>query len=665
MSAASLPGVIGAADSSVSSHARSTTFNPGLQGMRGLAILLVLLNHAHVPGFGGGFVGVDVFFVISGYLIGGLLMRELDARGRIDLWAFFARRVRRLLPAAILVLALTLFGVRYLYAPQEQDELFSSIRAAALYAVNLWFASRPTDYFGGHTEANPALHLWSLAVEEQFYMVWPLLMLGFARLTRRGAWATTIWLLAVLGIASFAGCVVVSLINYKYTFFLTPFRIWEFAAGMAVMAWAPALRRWNDKLVSWVGALALGGLALVSLTFDGRMQFPGHWAAFPVVAAALLLLNAERGSATWVGRCLEARWIRWLGDCSYSVYLWHWPVLIVATQFVAKPDAALTVALLGASVLLGRASYCWIEQPVLRGWLQDWSPKRVLLAGAILCVAVVGATQLVRRTVHVGPEQEHYQRAARWDVVDKTGCLTIAAAEDQPPCVFGSSQPTATVVLFGDSHASQWFLPLNQLAEKHRLRLVVLTKAACPSADVTVAVYTTLAEYRECNVWRERMFKRIEALKPEVVVLANSSGYSFKPEPWQAGLERTLTRLRGMGVQVGSIRDIPFPGFDVPVCHARSAWRGWALDRSCTYLDADDLARIGPLARAEQAALARHGATFIDLTEAICGEPVCKTLKDGLLVFKDRNHLTEEFALHLAPRLEPTLLQLLKAGGAR
>ncbi|MDR7334603.1 acyltransferase family protein [Roseateles asaccharophilus] len=642
-------------------QARSTSFNPGLQGMRGLAISLVLLNHASVPGFAGGFVGVDVFFVISGYLIGGLLLRELETHGTIDLWAFFGRRVRRLLPASALALVVTLVGMRYLYAPHEQDELLSSMRAAALYAVNIWFASRPTDYFGGHTEANPLLHLWSLAVEEQFYLLWPLLLLAVVRLTGRGARHATFWLVAVLGVTSLVACVVVSLIKYKLAFFLTPFRIWEFAAGMAVMGSAHLVANLNKRWVTGLGLTALLALVLVSLTFDGRMRFPGGWAVIPVLAAVMLLVVVQRGRQSLVGRWLEARWLRWLGDCSYSVYLWHWPVLIVATQFFPKPDPWLTVALLAVSIALGRLSYRLVEQPFLHGLLQDWSARRIVLAGLALCIMVAVAAQLTRKFVHVTPEQGRFLKAAKWTVVDSTECLTLAPALDQPACEFGSKQPRATVVLFGDSHASQWFVPLQHLAEKHGLRLVALTKAACPSVDVTVQVYTTLNEYRECTIWRERMLKRIEAMKPEVVVMANSSGYSIVPKHWQAGLDRTITRLQGMGVRIGYIRDTPFPGFDVPTCHARSAWRGWSLGQACTYLVADDEARLSPIAQVEEIALKQRGATFINLAASMCSAAVCETARDGMVMFMDRNHLTEDFALSLAPQLESPLLQLVNA----
>lgn len=650
---------VSAIHAGAASLSHSTSFNPGLQGMRGLAILLVLLNHAGVPGFDGGFIGVDVFFVISGYLIGGLLLRELETHGRIDLWAFFARRVRRLLPASALVMLVSIVGIRVLYAPHEQDELLSSTRAAALYAVNLWFASRPTDYFGGHTEANPLLHLWSLAVEEQFYLLWPLLMLAAVRLAGGRVRRGTFWLVGLLGLASFVACVVVSLIKYKLAFFLTPFRIWEFAAGMAVMGCAHWVKRVSAGWLSVMGGAALLALALACLGFEGRMRFPGAWAAIPVLAAVLLLVVVQRGRQSWAGRWLEAGWIRWLGDCSYSVYLWHWPVLIVATQFVAKPDLGLAAVLIAASVLLGRLSYVCVEQPFLHRWLKQWSPRKIALTGLAVCMLIAVAAQLTRKLVHVSPEQERFVAVAKWAQVNATECLTLAPALDQPPCEFGSSQPRATVVLFGDSHAAQWFVPLKHIAEKHALRLVMLTKAACPSVDVPVRVYTTLNEYRECAVWRDRMFKRIEAMRPEVVLLANSSGYSIAPQPWQQGLDRTLVRLQALGVRTAYIRDTPAPGFDVPICHARLAWRGWSLGQPCTYLAADEEARLGPIANAEAAAVSDRGAMFISLAPAICATPVCTTARDGLILFMDRNHLTEEFALSLAPELERPLLQLL------
>ncbi|MBL8279197.1 MAG: acyltransferase [Pelomonas sp.] len=639
-------------------------YNLGLQGMRGIAILLVLLNHAHVPGFQGGFIGVDVFFVISGYLIGGLLLRELQTTGRIDLWAFYARRVRRLLPAAVLLILVVLLGIRFLYAPHEQDELLSSARASALYAANLWFASRPTDYFGGHTEANPLLHLWSLAVEEQFYLFWPLLMLAVCRGAggadpRRRVTA----LIVGAGVVSLAACIVVSLVHFKYAFFLTPMRVWEFGAGMLVAmrpGWSRAL---SPRALQGVGVFALAALAVANLRFDGSLQFPGFWAVIPVAAAVGLLLAAERGQASWVGRLLEARPLRWVGDCSYSVYLWHWPVLIAAAVWTSTPGPLLTASLVVLSVLLGWLSYLGVEQVFMRRLWQGASPVRVALVGLGACVAVAGAAQWMRGHIHKGSEGTPYLQASKWQLVDSSGCLVLFDAVDQPSCEFGDTASATTVVLFGDSHAAQWLAPLETLAKAQGWRLVALTKAVCPSVDTHVDFYVTRSRFVQCEQWRARMFERLEQLRPQMVVMASSAGYRDVELPrWEAGLASTVKRLQGMGSKVAYIRDTPHTGLDVPTCWARVAWWGWVPPGACTYPTAAHDERLASLAEAEARAAASLGAVYIDLSDAICTTERCPTRHGDTPMFRDRTHLSEPFARTLAPQLAERLLPLLVSG---
>ena len=342
----------GSGSSSERAVAGATEFNPGLQGMRGIAILLVLLNHAGVPGFGGGYIGVDVFFVISGYLIGGLLLRELTHKGHVDLWLFYARRIRRLFPAFAAVLVAVVAVVPWLYAPFEHGELMSSARASALYAANLWFASRSTNYFGGHTEANPLLHLWSLAVEEQFYLFWPLLMLLAYRLSSRDAIRGTARLIVITGVLSLIACVVISRLKLQYAFFLTPMRIWEFAAGM-VFAVRPNLgRTFKPFTVAAIGAAGLLGIAGATLYFDERLGFPGAWAAIPVLGTMALLMVVRHASSSWVTRLLRSGPLTWVGDCSYSVYLWHWPLMIFAVLLFPHGDVWLTLSVIALSLLL-------------------------------------------------------------------------------------------------------------------------------------------------------------------------------------------------------------------------------------------------------------------------------------------------------------------------
>lgn len=636
-----------------------TPFNLGLQGMRGIAILLVLLNHVSLPGFGGGYVGVDVFFVISGYLIGGLLMRELSTQGRIDLWSFYARRVRRLLPAFAVVLLFVIAVVPWLYAPFEHRELMSSARASALYAANLWFASRSTNYFGGHTEANPLLHLWSLAVEEQFYLFWPLLMLAAFGLASRDWRRGTAWLLGVAGLLSLAACIVVSQLKLPFAFFLTPMRIWEFVAGM-VFALHPELgRRLKPAAVAAIGTAGLAAIAGSTLFFDARLGFPGAWALIPVLGSMALLLVARHPAGNWVGSLLRSRPLNWIGDCSYSLYLWHWPLIIFASLLFPRPGPWLTPALIALSLLLGWLSYRWIELPFKHGLLQGWSSRRVVAAGLLLCMVTAAAAHALGR-VELGAEQARFLNATKWPEVQENGCLAKYDALDQPACEYGSPQAKATLVLFGDSHAMQWFRPLQALATERGWRFVTLTKVQCPALDISVNYQGKNLDYWQCTRWREKMFERLATLKPDLVLVASSSGYAVPGEQWRQGLARTMERLQAQGLKAAYLRDTPFPGFDVPTCLARAAWRAQSADRLCSYLQADEQARSKRFFDAESAALADRRVTYLDLSDAICNTPVCPTERDGVIMFLDRNHITMDFAMQLKPQLEAQLAPLVE-----
>lgn len=636
-------------------------YNLGLQGMRGIAILLVLLNHADVPGFKGGFVGVDVFFVISGYLIGGLLLREMETTGRVDLWAFYARRVRRLLPAALLVIATVLVGIRLLYAPHEQDELLSSVRASALYAANLWFASRPTDYFGGHTEAHPLLHLWSLAVEEQFYLFWPLLMLAACRLAQGTERRKRVMILVLAtGALSLAACVALSQVQFKYAFFLTPMRVWEFGAGMVVAlnpGWSRAL---GATALQLVGAAALVVLASVTLLYDGSLRFPGAWAIVPVLAAVGLLLVAERGAAGLAGRLLQARPLRWVGDCSYSLYLWHWPVIIAGAVIVPVQGPFVTVMLLALSVLLGWLSYRFVEQVFMREVRMDARPGQVVLVGVVACVVVAAAAQVARSVIPQAAEGARYMKAAQWPLVDRSGCLLSFDQVEQPPCEYGVPSATTTVVLFGDSHAAQWLPAVDTLARQQGWRVVMLSKAVCPSVDTPVDFYVTRNRFLPCETWRARMFERIEQLRPQMVVLANSAGYHDVPLPrWQEGMERTVARLQALGSRVAYIRDTPHTGMDVPTCWARVSWWGWAPPQACTYPAFGPEHRLPAVAKAELAVAQRLAIPYVDLQRRLCDGPRCPTRQGDMPMYRDRTHLSEDFVRTLTPALGEQLLPLL------
>jgi hypothetical protein len=411
--------------------------------------------------------------------------------------------------------------------------------------------------------------------------------------------------------------------------------------------------------VAAVGAFGLACIAVATLLFDARLGFPGAWALLPVLGTMALLLVVRHPASTWVGALLQTRALRWTGDCSYSLYLWHWPVIIFATLLFPQHGAVGTVAVIGLSLLLGWLSYRWIELPFKHGLLQGWSSRWTVAAGLAVCVVTAGAAHVGGRA-DVGAEQQRFLQATVWPEKEQRGCLTRYDALDQPACEFGSATPGATLLLFGDSHAMQWFMPLKAMAEQRGWRLITLTKVQCPPLDLSVNYQGKHLTYWQCDQWREKMFERIATVKPDLVLVASSSGYRVEPAQWQAGLSRALQRLQAMGVKAAYLRDTPFPGFDVPTCLARAAWRGQSADALCSYPRAAEEARSAGVVAAETAALRASGWPYLDLSDAICSRSDCETERDGMILFLDRNHITTQFALHLQPELEKRLAPLVE-----
>lgn len=635
--------------------------NPGIQGLRGIAILLVLLNHAGIPGFAGGYVGVDIFFVISGYLIGGLLWREGQRAGRIAIWEFYARRIRRLFPANAVLLLASAVASLLLLAPEEWAEVFSAMRAALLYVINLWFTARATDYFAGHSAANPFLHLWSLAVEEQFYLVWPWLVVlclkGAAeRFTRRLAWVTLL-----LAAVSLAACVAATWWSQPLAFFNMPFRMWEFAAGiaLAITPWkAGALPR---ALLGWLSA---GALVAVTLLMDERRQFPGLWAALPVLCALGLLVTATQHGDGVLGRVLGSRPLVALGNCSYSVYLWHWPLLIFSAVLWPQPDAVGKALLVLASFVIGWASWRWIEEPCRVHWLPGWRPARFVGLTLGLTVGLALAAGLPRHWTGDEAQRDIARQRSERPASVTAGCHARFEAVDLPDCVFGAQDGMRTVVLWGDSHAVNWFPALDRLAHERGWRLLALTKSGCPSLDMPVWNDVLRRDYKECAQWRDRMLHRIVQARPDLVVLANLSTGAGGAEAWQQGLGRMLSRLSAQRLEVAVMRDTPRVPVDVPTCAARAQWRGRDINAACQFPAADRQPWRDDVAGFEAAALAQHPRVLrVDMSAAFCSGAVCPVADDGRLRFYDDNHLAPAFAASLSEALAERLLAAATAVG--
>jgi peptidoglycan/LPS O-acetylase OafA/YrhL len=640
------------------------SFRTDIEGLRGVAILLVVAFHAGVSWLGGGYVGVDVFFVLSGYLITGLLAREVVDTGGIDFPAFYARRARRLLPALIVVLLATLVITMVMYAPIDRAAIASDARAVALHYGNIVFATGAVDYHA--TSENPLLHTWSLAVEEQFYIVWPLLFAFIGRVWGRESEDATrnrlLLAIAITGVASLVASIWMTRVAQPWAFFGMPARIWEFAAGgvvaLATINDSPKAERVGSTM-QVAGLIAIGAAVLL---LHEATPYPGVAAVLPVAGTAALLVGGRRAPESRIGRALGAAPLRFFGRVSYSWYLWHWPLVgvgaVIDWEIGVAGRLAWSLVALGLAVLTVRV----VEEPARRGELFTSTPNRVNLAALAASVAIAaiayGATVAAVRGASTSVQRPY--AAARDDAMahDCWGSLLENATA---PCEFGDLRARSTVVLLGDSHAEHWLPAMDRLARSRGWMVVAMIKPACPVADVPELVSTRLKRfYSECTAWRRAMLRRIVAMRPTAVVLSSYDHYVARdgsgPEwkitatQWQAGLRRTYGTLGRAGINTVVIRGTPRPGFDVPSCLSRRASGAPFSGKPCEY--AFDRSLVPGAVRAQNdAARGVPTLAFVDMNDRVCGSAVCPVTRGGIVVFRDDGHLTASFSRWEAPVL--------------
>jgi len=644
----------------------SASFRPDIEGLRALAVAGVIAFHFGLTGLPGGFVGVDIFFVISGYLITKHLLAEIGETGRLNLWRFYARRARRLLPAALFVILATLVAGALILSPEEQALYSKGAMYASAYAINLWLIRWSFDYFAADATNNPFIHFWSLSVEEQFYLAWPALLVLAAWLKpgKRGA----ILAIGITGAVSFAVCAWLATVAQPWAFYFSPLRAWEFAAGGLATLAPSKLWQQRPKLGSALAWLGLAMIAGAYLSFSEDGPFPGFLALLPVAGTVLLLLAGAAGVRNGPSAILALPPLQWVGKLSYSLYLWHWPVIVYAAMLVPDLSPLQRLGCLALTLVLSLFTYHVIENPIRRNrWLMANAARALVPAAALTVAGVVAAYANARLVMHaLDPQQRSIAAsAARPSTARKAGCVLSYETVTPKPCMFGEKAAGHTIALFGDSHADHWSTPLIEAAEKNNTKVVTWLKSSCRASRMTVWVSKLKRDYTECDQWRERSIKQIIAARPSLVVISEIAQTSLRkmsagmqaPDSQdadsRAALRSTLQAFSHAGLKVAFIRDVPFNDEDVDTCVARALWRGERpslCDQKRT-----DAANDTDAAIERNIVRAIPGASYIDMTNQFCDAKTCHVFIGGQLAYRDRHHLATPFAESLEPAVERAL----------
>ncbi len=638
-------------------------YRPDIDGLRAISVLAVILFHGAVPGFAGGYVGVDVFFVISGYLITQVLMAspERSLGGRLR--EFYVRRCRRILPALIVMLLVTVPFACWLFLPSDLARFGTLLGATSVFAGNV-IAWRSGGYFDLHP-FNPLAHLWSLAVEEQFYIVFPLVFLTSGK-ARRGRQVT---LIAGCALASFALCVWASYTHPRANFFLAPTRAWELLLG-SLVALGLGRSLSTHPLRGVVAGAALLALLGCMIGYDGGLPYPGLHALVPCASAALLLATGAGAQRPRVGRWLATPALVSVGLVSYSLYLWHLPVLAFGAYYNILPlEPRHLVVLLASIFVLAAVTWRYVEAPI-RGRAVLASDARFLAAAgaATLTVAAVGVLiwlsgGLVGRSDTADARLGGTVERLRSDAV---ACArrTLSDIANGSLCTFGPvSGATRDVVVWGDSHAIALLPAYEQIAAARNVRVHAAVLSAC--RPLLAAGITHDKPARPiCGDFAKAVVDALDKINPALVILnaywtyrdgaidaARDVGADGDARAFEAAFAETLKAI-GARRKVCVIGDVPALKYRMPYAYAMARKRG--IDPGFIALPSEEANRqLGRVNAYFEELRQRDALIFVDSKKALCAGPTCALLSaDGQSLYRDDNHLSVAGAEFLRPSVE-------------
>jgi peptidoglycan/LPS O-acetylase OafA/YrhL len=693
-------GPVGVQDPTSTSEAPTgrRRFLPEVQALRAVAVALVVIYHLEPDMLPGGFIGVDVFFVISGFLITGHMLREVEQTGRLSLLKFWAGRARRILPASLVAIGVTVVVATAVVPITDWANLQRQALASIFYVQNWVLAGDAVDYLAADNVATPFQHFWSLAVEEQFYLLWPLVVVAAALAVRRTRGDRTralrtlvLVLFGLIVVASFVWSVLQVRAGDPAAYFSTTTRLWELGAGGLLAV----LLRHTDRFAPARSALALAGLATITLGaffLTAASPFPGVAALVPVLGAVAVVAAGRTtgpGSLTWL---VDRSWVQWLGNVSYSLYLWHFPVIICFEVWADRsPRAIESLGLLVLSLVLAQLSYVLVERPVRLGrWARPNGRMLVAAAAAMAVTAGVAVTPMMRAEV-----VERDWRQASEGVVVRPGsgfgaeavsgtdvpafvtpnpvivpnlnvvhkelsrkyaaCASSASASVTPVCEFGDPAGKRTIAVVGDSHVRMFASPIVSAATERGWRVVTYLHNSC-----TFSLEPRLMRFAAaCQEANEKTLAALRADAPDIVVTGIYGDSEFdSPSGGVDGLVQMWDALHEAGSRVVILKDAPRPRVDVLECVADHDTDPdvCAVPRKTAFADPGQ-------ATLDKAVRAAADVQLLDLSDRFCSPEQCKAVIGNVMVYRDNNHITDTYARSLRLYIVDALWPAADASG--
>jgi peptidoglycan/LPS O-acetylase OafA/YrhL len=692
-----------------------TTHRRDIQGLRAIAVLLVVLDHAGVRFVQGGYVGVDVFFVLSGFLITGLLLAGVESGGHVSFTDFYIRRAKRILPAATLTLVTTMIASYFVLNYVRAKEVVWDSLWASLFVANIRFADQGTDYFAQGQPPSPIQHYWSLSVEEQFYFAWPALLAvalfgigAFAvssapRRLHRRALPISLWgkgrlllVLLVAGSASLAWSVHLTTSEPVAAYFSTLARAWELALGAALAIAAVYVERLPSFALAAAGWLGLVAIGIAAVTYSSATAFPGYAALLPTVGTVLVIAAGigQAQSRAGPGSALSASPLRYVGDRSYAFYLWHWPVLVLAAQYVGHELSLLVnLLLIAGAFVLSVVSYALVENPIRRArWSRSASGTLIPASvGAVVLVsffmlpsidsrapqieavavaadkpaakrqpsatelnqgrslpAVVAAVKAARRGAKIPggltpPPGKLLEPEYLYTF--PSGCVPVTASQTTSDvCRLGADNAAKSIVVFGDSHAQMWMPTILAMAKRDGWVVIPLVKSGCVPSSWLGNGYpgTKAAILRQCHAWYRWASRKAKSLRPDVVLMTGCCG-GADGETARAtrgayiSLTNSVKRVAKSVLVMADDEGVHRQPVDCLLARnasMKTCTSTWNDERFSLH---DDLAAIA----------GKKGFGFLKTRGWFCFEYQCPMVVGRTVVYRDTGHITKPYALRL------------------